>query len=195
MVILMSQCITTSCIKLLSGRTRRVIVIKCPYQDPDLSRNYICRGKLILKLSLLKASDIALDAIGIGKNYFFRYNSSAIKMLHDYAIKLSRIKKLMLRESLKSGSLQCLFSRPCHDDCALLKNILRFRNCFIFLNDIGLAYTNPLGFYKVIKSMLFELKDFKSRKEVRRCAKLFQSILTRSLSLLEESLLLTYYDQ
>jgi len=188
-------CIAATCLKTITRGKRTQIIMKCPKHEPDLKGNPLCRGKLILKLSLLNKESKPLDVVLLGKRSFMIYDSSTLNILFDYSTRLSKLRKMLLELPTKNKAFYCVISKPCLDNCPILKEFLSFSNCFAFLNYLGMAYTDPLSFHAFVSSLIDRLRSLEEQNPYKKCLRVFIALLRSTFNELEGSqLIITFKD-
>jgi len=181
-----SHCINEDCVKVLFKKERTVIIVRCRGDEPDLVGKEACRGKLLLRLSLLSGSSKKTLLLVQEKGSLVKYSPSTIKLLSDYSHRLSKLRKNFMKLWTKQS-----FHDPRHYDprcsysCVLYRSVADCKDHLSFFDNIGLAYTNPLAFYDFLRLAFCEANKVRCRN--RRCAKELKSLLASSLKEIEES--------
>ncbi|RLF07317.1 MAG: hypothetical protein DRJ60_02940, partial [Thermoprotei archaeon] len=192
-------CLAITCLKTITRSKRTLIVMKCSKHEPDLRNNPLCRGKLILKLSLLNREDEPVSVVLLGERRLIKYDSSTLNVLFDYSARLSKLRKMLLETPFGNKAFHCVNSKPCLHDCPVLKAFLNYKNCFAFLNYLGIAYTDPLGFHAFVSSLINKLKNLEEHSYYKKCLHTFITLLKLTLNELESSQLIIafkdYYRQ
>jgi len=185
-----SQCLSEECVKVLSKDRRTIVVMKCRWNEPDVINNELCRGRLILRLSLLNKNLKGTSLIVQEKDKLVEYDPSTVRLLSDYSYKLFKIRKAFTR----------FWARLCIDDprhsqcqrlhsCSLYKVAADCKDGLSFFKDLGIAYVDPLAFYNSLRLAIS--KADKVRCGNKRCVREFKSLLELSLKEIEESQLIS----
>ncbi|MHC1637435.1 MAG: ATPase, T2SS/T4P/T4SS family [Candidatus Nezhaarchaeales archaeon] len=148
---------------------------------------------MILKLSLLNRRREALSVVLLGKKSVIKYDPSTLNMLLDYSVRLSKLRELLLDLTFRDKAFRCVFSEPCNHDCPIFKEFLGYKNCFAFLNHLGMAYTDPFRFYIFTASLIDKLEDLEVRHYYKKCLQAFIVFLKSSLNEIERSQLITAF--
>lgn len=188
-----SECLAESCIRMLLKSKKALLLMKCRHCEPDLVNNSNCRGKLILKLSILKKSPKKLRLLVQKGGLIVEYSFSTLNMLYDYSSKLSKLREHFMNLRIERGDHSHLIdSLPsCYSSCELLQEILSCRGHLFFFNHIGMAYGDPLGFFNFLKTAISRIGRPYCRNN--KCFKKLTKLLTLLVREIEKSQLVSYF--
>jgi type IV secretory pathway ATPase VirB11/archaellum biosynthesis ATPase len=183
-------CLSEDCVKVLSRDRRAIIAVRCRWSEPDLVNNEACRGKLLLRLSLLSKSVKKVSLLVQARDSLIEYSPLTVKLLSDYSFRLSKLRraftkvwaKLCVGDSWYSQH-QCLYS------CALYRSVVECKDYLSYFKDSGVAYVDPLAFYNFLRLAFLEVNKVRCRD--KRCVDNLRSLLALSLKELEESRLIS----
>ena len=182
-------CFSEDCVRILPRDGRTIIVMRCRHGDLDVVNNGICRGKLLLRLSLLNKDVRRVSLLVQKKDSLIEYSPSTIKLLSDYSYRLSKIRRALMRFWAKHyvdnpRHLQ----RQCPCSCVLYKSVADCNDYVSFFKKLGIAYVDPLAFYIFLRSALLEAN--KVRCKDKKCANNLRSLLAFFLKEIEGSQLI-----
>lgn len=191
-------CLTDDCVKTLFKDGKLSLVIKCRHSEPDPINNEVCRGKLILKLSLSSKAPKRIIVFSQKKNTVIKYGPSTVKLLSDYSHRLSRLRDILINLWIREGLSDLPpTTSSCFHSCSAYKEILTCKDYLLFIHKIGIAYANPFDFFDFLQKALHRIKKVYCRN--RKCFKKLTELLTLFLKEIEGSklicLLKTYYDR
>ncbi|MEM4576813.1 MAG: hypothetical protein QW701_05045 [Candidatus Nezhaarchaeales archaeon] len=183
-------CLSDNCIRMLFKGGKALFLMKCNYREPDLVNNGNCRGKLILKLSVLKKSPEKLGLLVQKGDFIIEYGPSTLKMLCDYSSRLSKIREHFFNLCIERGDYNHLTGskQSCYGSCKLLQEILSCREHLFFFHRIGMAYVDPFGFFECLKTAISRIDRPWCRNN--KCFKKLTAILMLSLREVERSQLI-----
>lgn len=190
-----SSCLSITCVKTIVKGKKVGIMMKCPHYEPDLRKNSFCRGKLILKLSLLNNRGVIAGVLFQGTRYLTKYDTSVLTPLIDYSARISNLRKSLLNFNFKRKSLRCLHLGLCTPNCRIFNEYLVYQKCFAFLNELGLAYRDPFAFYALISSLIKDHNSLKVHKQYEKCFHALTSLLNKSYYEIDDSMLITKFKE
>ncbi len=184
------HCLSENCIKILFRDGRTMIAVKCRQDKPDMVNNEVCRGKLLLRLSLLSESVKGISLLVQEGDSLLEYSPSTVELLRDYSFRLSKLRKAFMRVWAKycvsnSRSLQ----HQCSQSCVLYRSVADCKDNLSFFKDLGVAYIDPLAFYNSLRLAFLEAN--KARCRDKRCVEGLKSLLALSLKEIEGSQLIS----
>jgi type IV secretory pathway ATPase VirB11/archaellum biosynthesis ATPase len=179
-------CLSEDCITISPKDRKAIIAMRCRWGEPDLVNNEVCRGKLLLRLSLLSRNVKKISLLVQKGGSFAEYGSLTVRLLRDYSYRLSKLRKAFMKVWTKQhlDDLQHLQCRCLHS-CTLYRSVADCKNHLSFFNDLGVAYTDPFAFYNSLRLAFLEANKVRCRD--KRCVNALRSLLALSLKEIEGS--------
>ncbi|MEM1625379.1 MAG: ATPase, T2SS/T4P/T4SS family [Candidatus Nezhaarchaeales archaeon] len=190
-------CLTDDCVRTLLKDGKHLLVMKCRHNEPDPVNNEMCRGKLILKLSLLGKAIKKVIILSQKGNAVIEYSPSTVKLLSDYSRRLSRFRTLLMNLWIR-GELVCPLYTSYSDlhPCPLYREVVTCKDHLLFFHAVGIAYTRPFDFLDSLQQALHEIRGVRCKN--KKCIRRFKELLTLFLREVERSkmmhLLRSYYN-
>lgn len=177
----MMSCLADDCVRALLKNGFSFFIMRCRHGEPDPINSEVCRGKLILRLSLSGSPPKGIMIFSQKDNIVLRYSSSTVKLLSDYSRRLSKLRSLLVNFWIEEGPR----SSPCYDYCPAYKEMLTCKDHLLFFRKLGIAYTEPFNFYIFLRKALHGTRKVHCKN--RKCVKKLRNLLTLFLNEVEQS--------